>query len=246
MVRTLIIDDEPTVIQDMQLLMKKHPGFLVVGHCGSLTEARILIPHTNPDLLLLDIELRDGIAFDLLSEYPGRTFQVIFITAYNHYAINAIKFSAFDYLLKPVDEEELAISLQKFVQRPISLQQQNAIALEHLRFQGLQNRLVLRSKHYLQVVVFDDILYCEGAGSYTNFFLLNKRKFTASHSIKEYEQLLPYDRFIRTHQSYLVNISLIDRLHIDGYLVLRNGTEIPVSARRKDTVSRMLTGENRT
>lgn len=245
MIRTLIIDDEPEAIQDLQLLLNKHPGFFVVGSCGSIEEARVLIPNTNPDLLLLDIELNDRIVFDLLNDLSERKFHVIFVTGHNHYAIKAIKFGAFDYLIKPVDEDELDAALKKIREQPFVHKQQHKVVTEHLNSIEPPNRIVLRSRNYLQVVVFEDILYCEGAGSYTNFFLSDRRKITTSHSIKEYESLLPESKFIRTHQSYLVNYEFIDQLHNDGYLVLKNGTEIPVAVRRKDAVSRMLTGNPR-
>lgn len=226
-------------------MMENRPGFFLTGSCGTIAEASVLITNTHPDLLLLDIELSDGTGFDLLEAFPDRTFRVIFITAYNHYAIKAIRFGAFDYLLKPLEEEELAQALDRVVELPVTEVQQRVVAREHLQPAALHNRIVLRSQQYLQVVSFEDILYCQGEGSYTTFFLTDNRKVTVSRPMKEYEELLPEAWFVRTHQSYLVNHFCIDRLHKDGYLVLRNGVEIPVSTRKKEYVMQFLTGQLR-
>ncbi|MEC5145626.1 LytTR family DNA-binding domain-containing protein [Chitinophaga sp. 212800010-3] len=247
MIRTLIIDDEPAIRKDLEWLMKRYPDFVVLGSCGSIAEARVIIPSTEPDLLLLDIELLDGTGFDLLREFPDRSFRVIFITAYNQHAIKAIKFGAYDYLLKPVDEEELTATLERLKSEPpVNGRTQFEIADSHLQNKrpGLQQRIVLRSQQYLQVVTFEEILYCQSDGSYTTFFLTGKKKVTVSRPIKEYEELLPETWFIRSHQSYIVNHHFIDRFQKDGLLILRDGTEIPVSARKREYVRQFLTGES--
>lgn len=245
MIRTLIIDDEPAIRKDTSRLMENREGFFVTGNCGSIAEASVLIAHTQPDLLLLDIELSDGSGFDLLEAFPDRSFRIVFTTAYNHYAIKAIKYGAFDYLLKPLDEEELVATLHRVKEYPQFQMQQQVVARSYMKPAAVHNRIVLRSQQYLQVVTFEEILYCQGEGSYTTFYLADSRKITVSRPMKEYEDLLPEDWFIRTHQSYLVNYNCIERLHKDGYMILRNGTEIPVSTRRKDYVMQFLTGQLR-
>ncbi|MGN7824975.1 response regulator transcription factor [Chitinophaga varians] len=247
MIRTLIIDDEPAIRKDLEWLMKRYPDFLVLGSCGSIAEARVIIPNTEPELLLLDIELADGTGFDLLQEFPDRNFRIIFITAYNEHAIKAIKFGAFDYLLKPVDEEELMATLKRLLsETPVNTRTQMDITDSHLQPKktGLQNRIVLRSSQYLQVVPFEEILYCQADGSYTTFHLSDKRKVMVSRPIKEYEELLPESWFIRIHQSYIVNHHCIDRFLKDGILVLKDGTEIPVSARKREYVRQFLMGDH--
>ncbi len=246
MIRTLIIDDEPAIRKDIEWLLQRHPGFVVLGSCGSVADARVMIPNTAPDLLLLDIELSDGTGFDLLRDLPDRPFRVIFITAYNQHAIRAIKFGAYDYLLKPVDEDELTAALERLRSEKESISKiQFEVAESHLQNKrpGLQHRIVLRSQQYLQVVAFDEILYCQSDGSYTTFFLSDKRKITVSKPIKEYEELLPENWFIRTHQSYIVNHHFIDRFLKDGLIILRDGTEIPVATRKREYIRQFLTGE---
>ncbi|NLR60631.1 response regulator transcription factor [Chitinophaga polysaccharea] len=246
MIRTLIIDDEPAIRKDLEWLMKRYGDYVVLGSCGSIAEAKVIIPNTEPDLLLLDIELLDGTGFELLQQFPDRSFRVIFITAYNQHAIKAIKFGAYDYLLKPVDEDELAATLQRLrAEDPMPHKVQLEVADQHLgnKKPGLHNRIVLRSHQYLQVVSFEEILYCQSDGSYTTFHLLDKRKVMVSRPIKEYEELLPEAWFIRIHQSYIVNHHFIDRFLKDGILILKEGSEIPVSYRKRDFVRQFLTGD---
>lgn len=241
-IRVVIIDDEPAIRKDMQVLMQQQPGFIVVGVCGSVQEAKVLLPATQPDLLLLDISLGDGTGFDILQEAAPLACKVIFITAHHDFAIKAIKYGALDYLLKPLDEDELRLALEKVLKAQPAVPEQLALAQQQYRQGGLQNRIVLRSQQYLQIVAFEDIVYCQSDAGYTTFFLNDGRKIVVSRSIKEYEELLPETWFLRPHQSYLVNHHFIDRYHKDGYLILRNGVEIPVSVRRKDFVIEYLTG----
>ncbi len=240
-IRVVIIDDEPAIRKDLQALMQQQPGFVVVGVCGSIQEARVLIPATQPDLLLLDISLGDGTGFDILHEMAPAC-KVIFITAHQDFAIKAIKYGALDYLLKPVDEEELQLALARVARMQQAAPEQLAVARDQLKQGGLQHRIVLRSQQYLQIVAFEEIIYCQSDAGYTTFFLADGRKIVVSKSIKEYEELLPDTWFLRPHQSYLVNHRFIDRYHKDGYLILRNHVEIPVSTRRKDFVVEYLTG----
>lgn len=246
MYRTLIIDDEPAIRKDVELLLSRHKDFICVGTCGSIADARVLLNATKPDLLLLDIQLMDGTAFELLRDIEQVNFKVIFITAYNNFAIKAIKLGALDYIVKPVDEDELNEALDRF--RTLQLtsadtRKQLHIADEHWQNAGkLTNKIVLRSQSYLQIIPYEDIIYCQSDAGYTTFFLVNDKKAIASRPIKDYEEILPPSMFMRTHQSYLVNVNAIDRYHKDGYLVLKNDTKIPVATRKKDAITAFLTG----
>ncbi|XZF14545.1 LytR/AlgR family response regulator transcription factor [Chitinophagaceae bacterium MMS25-I14] len=247
MLRTLIIDDEPAIRRDLQLLLSSYPDFICIGSCGSIADARVLIENTQPDLVLLDIQLSDGTSFELLQSLPSIPFRIIFITAYGDQAIRAIKMGALDFLVKPIDEEELGTALNKALHANAAhhTEQQVRIANEHLQSQPTflsRNRIALRTQSYLQVVQYEDIIYCQSDASYTTFYLTDKRKIVTSKPIGEYEELLPSSHFARTHQSYLVNLDFVDRLHKDNYLVLKNGMEIPVSTRKKDTIVKKLTG----
>lgn len=247
MLRVLVIDDEPLIRKDIEALTAKHPGVVVVGTCGTVKEGAILINATKPDLVLLDVQLTDGTGFDLLQSLKTINFHVIFITAYNEYAIKAIKYGALDYLLKPLDEDELNEALAKVKSSPAitNIEESLKVAGNYSgnNYPEKRSKLALRSQQYLQIVSFDEILYCHSDKGYTTFFLTNNRKVLVSKYIKEYEDLLPPEIFLRPHQSYLVNFNYIDRFHKDGYLILHSGAEIPVSTRKKDYVISFLTGE---
>lgn len=247
MLRVLIVDDEPIIRKDLEALLKPYSDFIVVGTCGSVTEAKILINATQPDLLLLDIQLSDGTGFDLLQSLEKISFHTIFITAFNEYAIKAIKYGALDYLLKPIDELELKDALEKVKagrKEALEVRESLQVARAHMNSdnKAIRSRIVLRSQYFLQVVAFDEIIYCQNDGGYTHFHLVDKRKIVVSKSIKEYDELLPRQLFLRPHQSYLVNVSFIDRFHKEGYLILKGGQEIPVSTRKKEHVISFLTG----
>lgn len=245
MLRVLIIDDEPIIRKDLEILLKAHKDLIVIGSCGTLAEAKVLIPATNPDLLLLDIQLTDGTGFDLLQSLPEIRFNTIFITAFDEFAIKAIKYGALDYLLKPIDDLELQEALDKVRSKQTSYQQEQKslnVVRSYMNHNenGVRSRIVLRSQYFMQIVAFDEIVYCQNDGGYTHFHLADKRKIVVSKSIKEYDELLPHHLFLRPHQSYLVNVNFIDRFHKEGYLVLKSGVEIPVSTRKKEHVIAFL------
>jgi len=237
LVRVVIVEDQPTIRKDVQLLMEKQDGFIVVGTCGSVKEARTIIPATQPDLLLLDVSLDDGTGFEILQEHSSTPFKVIFLTAYPDHAIQAIKYGALDYLLKPVDRLELEQALAKVLHmQPI---QPDQIARAQQIFTK-NKHIVLRSADYLKIVELEKVVYCMSDSGYTTFFLSDGKKIMTSKYMKEYEELLLSSSFLRTHQSYMVNFQFIDRYHKEGYLILKDGTEIPVAARRKDQILELL------
>lgn len=248
MLRILIVDDEPSAIKNITLLLQKYHDLIVVGTCGSVAEARVLIPATRPDLLLLDIQLPDGTGFDLLQSLGKISFHIIFVTAFNEHGIKAIKYGALDYLLKPVDEDDLDKALEKA--KGAWLPEKDVMdSLEVIRSAWAQSevgdrqQIVLKSQHFFQLVALDDIVYCQSMGNYTHFHLSDNRMVVASRTLKEFYDMLPRQKFIRAHHSYLVNVKYIDRLfHKDGYLVLKSGEEIPISIRKKENVLAFFQG----
>lgn len=243
MIRTIIVDDEPAIAALTRAYLEQHSDICITGVCHSLEEARQLLRNTHPDLLLLDIDLGDGNGFELLQSLERTDFHLIFITAHNDFALRAIKFGALDYLLKPLDEGELAEALDKVRRAPGKslLQEQLRVSRQEFSSPEPSARIVLRSQHYLRIVELHQILYCRSDKGYTTFFFTDGQKQVVSGTIREYEELLPSHLFIRCHQSYLVHYRYVDRYHKEGSLVLRNGTEIPVSVRRKDYVWAFLT-----
>ncbi|MEP7372316.1 MAG: LytTR family DNA-binding domain-containing protein [Chitinophagaceae bacterium] len=235
-IRVVIVEDQPTIRKDVQLLMEQQHGFIVVGTCGSVREARAIIPATLPDLLLLDVTLDDGTGFDILQEQSATAFKVIFLTAHPDHAIQAIKVGALDYLLKPVDRVELEQALAKVLKGLPTQLEQISVAQQYLLSNNKGRHIVLRAADYLQKVELDKIIYCSSDGGYTTFFLADGKKVVTSRYLKEYEDILSAASFIRPHQSYMVNFQFIDRYHKEGHLVLKDGTKIPVATRKKEAV----------
>jgi len=244
LVRVVIIEDQPRIAHDIARLMERQQGFVTVAIGKNVEEALLLIPATQPDLLLMDIELGDGTAFDILEKLAPLTFKVIFLTAFSEFAIKAIKFGAMDYLLKPLLEHDLALALGKVAHSIPVVAEQFRIARQakqQLTDGKEQSFIALRSSPYLKVAAIADIMYLE-ASDKTVFHMQDGTKLAVSKTLGEYESILPQLRFLRPHRSFLVNYRYVDRYyHEGGYLVLKNGIEIPVSARRKEYVVSYLT-----
>ncbi|ASZ12432.1 LytTR family DNA-binding domain-containing protein [Chitinophaga pendula] len=246
MIKTVIIDDVPMLRRDLLEMMARYNDFIVIAECGSIKDAIPVLRATQPQLLLLDIALDDGDAFELLAHFRPLPFHVIFVTAYAQHAIQAIRLGALDYLLKPVQEDELRNALERVRQETLpapTLPMQLDIAGTSLRKQFPNDRIVLRTQEALKLVLFEEITYCQGNAGYTHFLLTGNRKIVVSGNIKEYEELLPSHLFIRCHQSYLVNYHYVDSFKKEGLLVLKTGETIPVSNRKKDLVVQFLTGQ---
>ncbi len=228
MIKTLIVDDESSIRIRIKTLLNSfdHP-ISIIGECESVQEATTIIDACKPDLLLLDINIKGGTAFDILKQIKITNYKVIFMTAYEEYAFKAIKNGAIDYLLKPINLHDLKIALSKVTQLSPSI---NDIETLHNK----RERLVLSLQDSLQIIDFKDLLYCQSDGGYTTFYLTDKRTFIASKPLKDFEKLLPKCTFIRTHQSYIVNLDYIDRYDKSRYVFLKNNSKIPVSIRKKE------------
>jgi len=242
--RTLIIEDEPAVRKEIEWLVSQEKEFNLLGTASSVQDALVLIKATNPELVLMDIQLTDGTAFDILNSLPEINFNIIFITAYNHFAIKAIKYGALDYLLKPLDENELRDALHRIFKEQKSSTQLNQqleiVKSVNEKDSGLESRLILHTQEFLQVLQLKDIMYCQSDGGYTNFFLSEGRKLIISKPLKYYDELLPEKWFLRPHQSYLVNVLYVDKFLKIGTIVMKDKTEIPVASRRKDYIVQQI------
>ena len=242
MIRTLIIEDEPAIRKEIEWLLQQETQFNLIGFATSVAESLVLIKATKPELILMDIQLTDGTAFDILDQLEEIPFRIIFITAYNHFAVKAIKFGALDYLLKPLDDAEFKSALSKIVtddDNHLAQQKQQISILKSQSGHGesdLDSRIVLHTLEFLQVLQLREIIYCQSEGGYTNFFLTEGRRIMISKPLKFYDELLPEKWFLRPHQSYLVNVLYVDKFLKSGTIVLKDKTEIPVSGRRKDYI----------
>ena len=250
MIKAVIIEDEAQLRETNRLLLQNNfPNIYIVGEADNVKEAINLIKETQPDIVFLDIELKDGNSFQILQECKPFTFKPIFITAYQQYAVKAIKFSAIDYILKPVNEYEFCDAVSKALDHL----KQEEIIVQTDQFQSyyqssstLKN-IILRTSDALHIIKLEDIFYCKSDNSYTSFFIKDKPEIIVSKSIREYEELLSEYGFIRPHQSYLVNIRFIDKISKTdgGFIVLKNGDDIPMSTRRKQLVIEEMTKYNK-
>lgn len=240
MIKTIIIDDEPNSIETLQqLLIKYCPNVEIAGTADSVTKAREVLADTRPDLVFLDIEMPYGNAFELLSSLPIVDFEIIFVTAFGNYAIEAIKFSALDYLLKPVNIKELQAAVQKAAQR-IQLKSISQ-KLDNLYFnlnatRPLSQKMALPTLDGLVFVNIKDLVWLEARGSYTCVYLASQQRIMVSRTLKEFEDVLPVDNFSRIHQSYVINHNFIKKYNRGrgGTIEMEDGTMIEVSMRKKD------------
>jgi two-component system, LytTR family, response regulator len=239
MLRTIIIDDEIPMQQGLEKMLKSNcPNVKVVATAGSVEEGLKAISLHHPDLVFLDIKMNDGTGFDLLKQVDSVDFKVIFITAFNQYAVKAFKFSALDYLLKPVDTDELAEAVKKAEKVIISdmLTQLNILE-EQLRNENTQNRkIILKTHDSIYILQLHDLVYFESDGNYTTVYLVDGKRIIVSKSLREFEEMLTNNGFYRVHKSFLVNLSLINRFDKGdgGFLVMNTGDRVPVATRKKE------------
>ena len=242
----VIIDDEAAVRNAISsLLAANFPDINILATAGNIQEGYDAINNYKPDLLFLDIELPDGTGFDLLKKFPRVFFKIIFVTGHHEYALDAIKVSALDYVLKPIDTDELCRAVEKA--RTFLNQQEQQLKLlalsENLQGKKVLKRIILHTSDHLQIVSVSDIVRAEADSNYTSFTLAGGKHILVSRTIKEFESLLSGSGLIRVHQSHLVNITYIDRFvkKDGGYLLLKDNTKVPVSPILKKQVLQALT-----
>ena len=243
--RAILVDDESPNLRNLEILLNNYcPSVKVVGTATQIEEAVSLIKLQQPDLLFLDIQMGPNTGFDLLSLLPEKSFEVIFVTAFDQYGIQAVKFAALDYLLKPVNTDELKTAVDKAEHR-FKLKSKNEqlnFLLQHLKQPNDNAKIALPQQNEIRYVPIDEILRCEASNTYTFFFLTNGDKVLISKSLKEYADLFKPKGFLRCHQTHLVNPAYIKSwLKEDGgVLLMQNGDKIPVSKPNREMVKGAL------
>jgi two-component system, LytTR family, response regulator len=238
--RALIIDDEPKNVRILKKLLEDYcPQAEVCGDAGDAKSAFTAIKTLKPDLVFLDIEMPYGNAFDLLDKLLPVDFEIIFITAFDDYTLKAFKYSALDYLLKPVDIDELKAAVKKAAEKISgkSINQQLGNLLSNLKNnQAVLQKIALPAADGIVFINVEEIVRCEASGNYTIIYADSKEKITASKTIKEYEDLLPPGIFCRIHHSHIINLNRIKKYHRGrgGFVVMDDGTSIEVASRRRD------------
>jgi len=245
MIKAILVDDEMHCLDTLSILIKDYcPEVEIAEQCSSAKNALAAIEKNQPALVFLDIEMPVMNGFELLEQFKEIKFSVIFTTSYDQYALKAIRFSAIDYLLKPIDREELRNAVQKVKDRfQVPIPQQLEILMEKLRQpSNAINKIALPTMEGLQMIPIDSIVSCESDDNYTHFKLKNGKKLLVTRSLKEIEESLEQHSFVRVHRSYLVNLNEIEKYikGEGGYLVMSDGTTIDVARNKKETLLRKL------
>lgn len=238
-----LVDDEISAIENMQAMLAKHcPEAEVIGFSNSVEKAVAFLSVQHPDILFLDIRMQNETGFDLMRLLPEFDGSLIFVTAHDEYGLQAIKFSATDYLLKPINVNELVAAVQKVRKKKNLTRTQEQITMLIQSFENQQKtqqkKIALADAEEIKYVNIEDIIFCKSNNTYTIFHIAGGKKIMVSKSISEYETLLEPYQFIRVHQSYLINKNKISlyKKEDGGNLYMEDGTAVPVSRQRKHLV----------
>lgn len=247
MLKALLVDDEKKAMESLsQLLELYHKNILICGQYTNLSTAADAIKTHQPNLLFLDIEVGKENAFDLLARFPNPDFKVIFTTGHHEYALKAFRFSALDYLLKPIQSGLLSETIMKaestLDQRQFRLKIESFLHNKNASPEK-PKKIVLKTADSIHLVESNEIVYCEADGGYTNFHLSDKSQILVSSTLGDYEELLQDQHFFRIHQSYLLNLNYFKRYDkaSGGMAVLKNGIRLPVATRKKEQLLQRLT-----
>jgi two-component system LytT family response regulator len=247
MIKVIIIDDEQHCIDRLvkQLIPSHEKLVEIIGSARSVEEGVKSITLLKPELVFLDVQLHEKTGFDLLRTLPEINFAIIFTTAYEKFAIQAIKFSAIDYLLKPIDEEDLNIALLKFINdtsKKITSEKINILLQNTQKNNGIPKKITVPTVSGFEFLDIANIIRCKSDINYTTIYLRDKQKLVVAKTLKEFEELLTGHSFFRIHNSHLINLAFIKSYNKGkgGFVILTDGTEIEVSTRRKDDFLKRL------
>ncbi len=244
MKKAIVIDDENRTRDLIAKMINSFGlGIEAIPAGESVASGIKAIEEHNPDLVFLDIQMPDGTGFDLLKAIPDKSFEVIFITAHEEFAIKAIKFSALDYILKPVDSDELRAAVERALESMGSNKEQSQYEALQLNMQPNQKRrLVLKTQESVHVIELDNIIRCEADRNYTSFYLTGGKKILVSKTLKDYETLLTGHNFLRVQQSHLINLDFVARYDKGngGSVVMKDDSEVPLSPAKRDIFFKIL------
>lgn len=244
MISAIIIDDEPTARATLRsLLQAVYPALSIIDEADGVTSGLELLRGLRPDVLLLDVQLRDGTGFDLLDQLPDLDYHLIFVTAYEEFAIRAFRYHALDYLIKPIDPDELLA-----VCRKLEKERENKLTDHRLRLllESLQSgqieNLALSTSEGMIYLKLKEIVRLESEGNYTFFHTDRREKVIVSRGLKEFEDILPSALFFRTHQSHIVNLREVRKVLREdgGYALMGDDAKVPIARRKKEDFLRRL------
>ncbi|MBW6460648.1 MAG: LytTR family DNA-binding domain-containing protein [Bacteroidales bacterium] len=246
MIKAIIIEDEKMSRETLRRMLEKYcPAVTIIAEADGYRKGMEEIRKQPPDVVFLDIQMPDGSGFRLLEEIEEVDFEVIFTTAFDQFAIKAIKYSALDYLLKPIIPQDLIDAIGK-VEKKISKYRHKMnldVMIDTMKSQeDVSRKIILSTSEMIHVINVDDIIRCESDNYYTNFYFTDGRRLLISKTLKENEELLSRHNFVRPHKSHLVNIKYIKNYirQEGGYILMSDGSRIPVSRRKKDKILEII------
>lgn len=237
MLNAIIIDDESDAVKNLEKIIRDYcPNVNLIATAHTVSDALIEIENKHPDLVMLDIELQDGTGFDILEKSRYRNFEVIFVTAFNQYAIRAFKHSATDYILKPVDITELKDAVARVSRNRSEKSVGNfSILLDNLKSES-PRKLAIPTLQGYEYILVDNIVRIDAERSYCNIFLLDKRKIMVSRCMNDYQKILDERKFFRAHNSHLINLQHV-KMYVKrdgGHIEMVDGSIVPLARRKKD------------
>jgi two-component system, LytTR family, response regulator len=238
-IKTILVDDEANNLQFLQSLLKNNcPSLQVMETASSAADGLLMIQELQPQLVFMDVDMPDMTGFEVLKKLEPLGFEVIFVTAYNQYAMEAFEYNAVAYITKPIVTEKLVAAVEKAI---IKIEEKKYTEhifslLENVQQKNEHDKIALPTLQGLQFVKLSQICYVESSGNYSNFFLADNTKIMVSRQLGEYEKLLPADNFVRIHDKHIINLTCIKEYikGSGGEVILENGARLTVAARRKD------------
>ena len=246
MIKAILIDDEVHCLDTLSILLNEYcPQVQVMERCTSAKQGLVAIENHNPVLVFLDIEMPVMNGFELLELFTELPFAVIFTTSYNQYAIKAIRFSALDYLLKPIDPKELVTAVHKIqIQKHLPSAEQFQMLMSQVKHKESGfHKIAVPTSEGFELIPAEEVIYCEADDNYTHFILKNNKKIIACRTLKEVEeQLIDFVSFIRVHHSYMVNLNEVNKYirGEGGYLIMSDGATVNVSRSRKEALLKLF------
>lgn len=244
-IKAILVDDEPKSRNNLHDLLQEYCQQVeIVGEAASATEALKLIKQQEPELIFLDIEMPGGSGFDLLKSLNDQNFEVIFVTAFDQYGIQAVKFCAIDYLLKPIDIFELSKAVEKAQAQILRKKENRRLAelVANIDRPEDEKRIALPLADKIEFIVVNQIVRLEADGNYTRIFMDCKKEYLVCKTLKEYQEMLEHHNFLRTHQSHLINCRKIAAyIKTDGgYISMTDGCSVPISRQKRDEVLKRI------
>ena len=243
-IKFAIIDDEPQSRKTLQVLLSDYcPQVEIIGEADGVLAGFKLLQNIEVDAIFLDVQMGDGTGFDLLNKFPNPSFQVIFTTAFDDFAIKAFRYNAIDYLLKPIDIDELLQGVEKISPaEKQSKKDERLINLLESNKTGRFEKIALSSSEGLHFLELKDIVRLESDANYTTFHLVSNEKITVAKTLKNFDQLLSDEVFFRSHQSHIVNLSFVKKILREdgGYLLMEGNSKIPIARSKKEEFLSMV------